>query len=524
MMKNSHFLVWRTDLSLLLGAIVAGASLLGEGCRRQATEERTADQNAAFISPPRGTPQRETWEVFCFQGAPVGTVRTRVYRETDNGQPVVRVEGWMRIRALREGKETQQEIQYTDLERPDGQLLRFEGTEKMGSQPLTRRGRVTGNRLEMETVTAGGTQRTAIEWQPEFRGLFALEETLRAEPLQPGQKRTLRCLMAPFFKIATLELQARDWEKVTSPEGTQELLRIDVLNQFLDGKTFQQTVWADRKGETWKTQLEDTSEFFRTTKEKALASEKEPRLDILKATVIHLDQPIPNAYLTRKVRYRVHLQGGDPVKIFLPGPSQQVQRIDANTAEITVSAVRPDQPGNPDAPPDPPTADDRNPNGIVQSDDPLIVKLAREAAGPETDPWRIAVALERFVKDYIQLVDYAQVFATAAEVAKSREGDCTEHAVFLAALCRAKGIPARTAVGLVYREGRQDFAYHMWTEVFIGEKWIPLDGTLGLGGIGGAHLKLGQSNLRNSAVDTSFLPVVQVVGKLRIEVLAVEPP
>ena len=40
--------------------------------------------------------------------------------------------------------------------------------------------------------------------------------------------------------------------------------------------------------------------------------------------------------------------------------------------------------------------------------------------------------------------------ATAAEVARSREGDCTEHAVLLAALARARGIPARVAMGLVY--------------------------------------------------------------------------
>jgi hypothetical protein len=79
-------------------------------------------------------------------------------------------------------------------------------------------------------------------------------------------------------------------------------------------------------------------------------------------------------------------------------------------------------------------------------------------------------------------------------------------------------------VGLVYCEGKQVFAYHMWTEAFISDKWIPLDGTLGRGGIGGAHLKLGQSNLHNSLADTAFLPVVQVLGKLKIEVLEVESP
>ena len=52
-------------------------------------------------------------------------------------------------------------------------------------------------------------------------------------------------------------------------------------------------------------------------------------------------------------------------------------------------------------------------------------------------------------------------------MAKSREGDCTEHAVFLMALCRARGIPARGAMGLVYLESQRAFFYHMWTEVYI---------------------------------------------------------
>ena len=97
-----------------------------------------------------------------------------------------------------------------------------------------------------------------------------------------------------------------------------------------------------------------------------------------------------------------------------------------------------------------PTEDDLRPNSFIQSDDPLIVADAKKAAGDETDPWRVAVALERYVNREVTKKDFTQAFATAAEVAKSREGDCTEHAVFLAALARARGIPARVAIGLVY--------------------------------------------------------------------------
>ena len=115
--------------------------------------------------------------------------------------------------------------------------------------------------------------------------------------------------------------------------------------------------------------------------------------------------------------------------------------------------------------------------------------------------------------------NFSQAFATAAEVAESLEGDCTEHAVLLAAMARSRGIPARVAMGLVYMEGRQSLGYHMWNEVYVGGRWIGLDATLGRGGIGGGHLKLATSNLQGASALSSFLPVATVLGRLKIEVL-----
>ncbi|MBN2579009.1 MAG: transglutaminase domain-containing protein [Pirellulales bacterium] len=507
----------RVNYLLPLSAVALAALIPGEGCRRPAAKEQEAKQTSAV-------PQRETWYVCYLKGARVGTEQTQVFHETEDGQPVVRTEGWQRFDVLRSGQESKVEFHFTNVETPDGKLLRFETLEKIGERPVRRRGRVVGKYLEIETETAGKTGHpTSLEWRPEFRGLDALDQTLRAEPLRPGQQRSLQALIAPYFKVGRLAIQARDWENVELPDGPRQLLRVEVQVFFLDGQKDQMTVWVDQAGETWKVSLRDLFEAVRTTKERALASEKGPTIDIFSATAIPVDRPIPQAHETQKIRYRVHLSGGDPAKVFPKGPSQRVKGIDAHTAEITVYAVRPGRPDNPDAPADPPTAEDRKPNGNVQSDDPRIKKLAREAAGKETDPWRIAVALEHFVKNYIRLTDYSQVFSTAAEVAESREGDCSEHAVLLAALCRARGLPARVAVGLVYVERSQEFAYHMWTEAHIGQKWIPLDGTLGRGGIGGAHLKLGQSSLDGTTLYSSFLPIADVVGKLKIKVLEVNP-
>ena len=117
---------------------------------------------------------------------------------------------------------------------------------------------------------------------------------------------------------------------------------------------------------------------------------------------------------------------------------------------------------------------------------------------------------------------FPAAIATAADVARSREGDCTEHAVLLAALCRARGIPARVAIGLVHFEPVGGFAYHMWTEVWIDQRWIALDATLGQGGIGAGHLKITDSNLEGSESLSAFLPVFKLLGQLQLEILEVE--
>src|SRR5690606_4085362 len=97
----------------------------------------------------------------------------------------------------------------------------------------------------------------------------------------------------------------------------------------------------------------------------------------------------------------------------------------------------------------PPTDDDRQPNNLIQSDDPAVVEMAQAVAPEETDHAKLAVELEKHVKRSITMKNFSQAFSTAAEVAKRREGDCTEHAVLLAGLARARGIPARVAIGLI---------------------------------------------------------------------------
>jgi len=493
------------------------------GCSgSKSTSENITSQGTGSVKTAE-TPDREVWDVCFVHGAHVGYVRTAFYRTSEAGKPVLRIEGGIYISPKRNGEETKQQILCTTVETPEGRLLRFESEMQMGSVPIHTTGRVVGNRLEMETVSLGKTVPDVIDWSPDDGGFFAVEQSLLRKPMRTREERTLQVLLVGFNQLATIEMVARDWEQTPLLHRTGKLFRIDTMAIFPDGKKLEQTIWTDHSGETEKTRSPAMAmETFRTTKAEALQKYEAVKYDIGLNTTVKLEKPLPNAHDTKRVVYRVHLDGDNPAATFVTGSTQKIKSLDANFAEVTVYAVRPDQPGNPEAPADRSDDDDLQPNNWIQSDNPKIITLAKEAAGDETDPWRTALKLEQFVHHYIKRKDFSQAFATAAEVAENPEGDCTEHAVLLAALCRARNIPARVAIGLVYISSTQEFGYHMWTEVYIDKRWIPIDATLAKGGIGAAHLQLAHSSLKGASAYSSFLPVVQVVGRLKIEVLEAE--
>lgn len=503
-------------LAAITRCSIIASLLCVAGCTRTSTPAKTAPSDDA----------RETWDVYLLQGKRIGYGSTKIRHAIESGQELITTESLNHLVVKRSGQTTQQDIRSTSVETPAGQMLRFDSEVRMGPTPIKTFGSVKGDQLILETAGSGSTAptRTIVPWPTGCLGPFATEQTLVRQPINPGENRKFHMLMIGFNQVADVEMTAKQFEPTPLLNGTYDLLRIETLTRLPDGQKLEGTVWTDRMGDTLKTYSPAMGlETYRATKAEALEKADLAELDLLAGSMIKLKRPLPNAHQTKQIRYRVHLEGGDPAGALITGASQAVKSIDAHTAEITVYAIRPGQAaGNTSAPADPPTDADREPNRFIESDDPLIVADAKKAVGSEPDPWRKAVALERFVNREVKEKNFSQAFATAAEVAKSREGDCTEHAVFLAALCRASGIPARVAMGLVYMQGAGAFGYHMWTEAYIDGRWIPLDGTLAQGGIGAGHLEIAHSNLKEASAYSAFLPVVQILGRLSIEVVDVK--
>jgi transglutaminase-like putative cysteine protease len=254
---------------------------------------------------------------------------------------------------------------------------------------------------------------------------------------------------------------------------------------------------------------------YEVTREVALQTIAGPELDFAINTLIGVDPPIQDAHRKKKIVYRISSEDS-PEQSFVSGGTQQIKRLSDNAIELTVIAK-----SLPPVNSRVVTTDAKylNATRFLQSRDSLVIEHADRAAAGETDPSRVAGRMEKYVLDKIKQKNFSTAMASAAEVAQKMEGDCTEHAVLLAAMLRAKKIPSRIAAGLVYVESLNSFGGHMWTEAFLAGEWIPLDATLGRGGIGAAHLKMSESAMdEDSPLPVmTFLPLYNIQGKLKIE-------
>ena len=88
--------------------------------------------------------------------------------------------------------------------------------------------------------------------------------------------------------------------------------------------------------------------------------------------------------------------------------------------------------------------------------------------------------IEGYVADYITEPTYVHGFNIASLTAQNKSGDCTEYSVLVAALARAKGLPARVVLGSVITEfdGVVGAYGHAWTEVWLEDEWHIVDAAL----------------------------------------------
>lgn len=174
------------------------------------------------------------------------------------------------------------------------------------------------------------------------------------------------------------------------------------------------------------------------------------------------------------IRYRIEFDDG--MRWSWPETGEQHVEFDGNAATLTICANC----GDEAAPSNEALQHALAPNDWVQSHDFRIRDFARGARGSSVDARMRSLAL--LVRQHMDGAIEFNRYDSAARAFDSRNGDCTEFAVLLAAAARSRGIPTRVVAGLSYASrflGRHHaFSPHMWVQAWDGARWISYDAAL----------------------------------------------
>ncbi len=494
-------------LSILLSVLTAKADPRQGQIRPQKT--RAVEPNGAT----------EVWQVIYLGKSRIGHSRSYTRPVTTGGKSFLKCEFQMHLAIKRFGQELQFDTRRETDELPDGGLQAFVYEMKNPPAAPTRAsGRVQGNRLAGEINVGGTANDFSMPWEPGIKSPAYLDRLPVDHPFKPFQTLVCKEFLPEQMQVSEVHLSAGRREAVTLLDGRRKtLLKLTVLESILPQTPSQS--YLDERGNVVMSTAEmlgQTLTTYTVPAEEALKEIAGGELDIAVNTLVG-STVIPQAHRTRQAVYRIKMRGEDPTPYFPNYPYQKVIRKGIDECEITVRAV-------------PPVATNRNirvdrqylaSSRYLQTTDSQVLMHVDRAARNIIEPAQVAVAMEKYVNQQLQRKDFSTALASAAEVARSLQGDCTEHAVLLAAMLRARNIPSRIAVGLVYIEPLSAFGGHMWTEALLGDHWVPLDATLGQGGTGAAHIKLADSSFADNAPSpmTTFLPLVHVLGRIELTVV-----
>lgn len=469
---------------------------------------------AAPSPPTGGEPAQDTLNyVVRMAEVPVGSLTSITTSLEENGS--IRREH-SRITLARDGQEIRFEEETLYREDREGRLLRFE-IIRSGLGPSDwidtlekvesgwRRFRDRGGASVIDTIASEemlgpvGTDR-----------LLASPDSITITDLNPVEMMP-RTVHAAFLRADTL-----------GRESTPVACNVFMLDDSAgDGTTLQ---WRDRNGKLLREEEETLGwviEVDYLTAATELQHHDRQPLETLDWGHLVIDGAVPDEPPCSFLMMPIDTDAEQTDEHPLPNGPGQVVETGPTPGSLRIRLDRPTVPRTVDDDRNAWQADSTLTNSLrsglmVDVDGPGIRDFANAAVEGSSGPTEEALALERAVHSKIRILDFRTVFATASQTLRDRRGDCTEHAILLAACCRARDIPARLVAGMVPTGGRMMF--HLWTEVFLG-RWIGLDATLGQGRVAPCAIAIHRWEQPEDGMAELNRSVTRLLGRYRLQVV-----
>ena len=481
---NNPFPGFRRRLAFALPGFLA-AALNAQTAPTPAATTATALPPAAkydYHNPPQGVFDDEWMEVF-MNGQKVGYGHQVLRRDGD----LIVCEQHQEFHLLRLDSPIVMTEDSTSTETLDGSPRTFHSYTDLGDTPTTVDGKGDGHMFDITSVQGAFRQEQKVTFPDGTLMNWGTERFSRMKGLAPGTAYDFLSYdptgdaFSPLAAHATIGAP----EKVTV--HGQDVLASRVALHLVSKNGLGSTdavSWVDADDRTVKTTLPlGPMSMDMVVATAAQAKADYVPSDIFSASLITLDQPLPADAAT--ITLRLRRTDGEALPPLPESAMEHGEILPDGSARLTLT--RPELArAKAAAAPGPALADASRylaRNSMLDTSDALVRRLAGTAAGSITAPTpALAGQLRDFVATYIDKKDMSVGFGTAAETAKSREGDCTEHAVLLAALARVRGLPARVASGLVYvphYEGHDNvLGFHMWAQFYLDGHWEDYDAAL----------------------------------------------
>jgi len=430
----------------------------------------------------------------------------------------------LKITLSRIGVSVSVQTKASTTETVDGKPLGFELEQALGMMVT----KTTGTVDEQGRVTVKtGQQQEEFDWPSGAVMSEGMRLLLLKHGLTEGTTYTVKLFDPSMLQVVDVEVKV----------GLKQ--NVDLLGRVVALTEVQSNVSSAQIGALVSTEYYDDNlrlqksitpvmgmvvEQLACTKEFALG--ENDVLEVVDKMFMASPEPLSDVGSARSITYYLS-PVTDVADLKIPSNgNQKVQRLGDGTIILTVepvtapTGVRFPYKGN-----DPAALNALEPTRYVESDQQLIIDLARRAVGDTGDAAEAARRIETFVADYVTDKSLSVGYASAAEVAVSKQGDCSEHAVLTAALCRAVGIPAQVVTGVAYvpqwRTVQDGFGGHAWVQVYIGDKWAGLDAAFksaGFGGYDAGHIALAVGN----GNPEDFLNLVNTMGQFKIDKVTVK--
>jgi hypothetical protein len=413
----------------------------------------------------------------------------------------------------------------TSIETTDGKPLGFEVAQDMSIMTMHVTGTVDEEgTVNVTTKSMGTEQKSTLEWPSGA----VMAEGLRLLTLEKGLKEGSAYTVKVFSPGILDALEAKI--QIGAKQNVDLLGRVVALTEVTTtlnipgaGEIVSKT-YVDENLRTQKNVMPVAGlnvEMVACAKEFALG--ENDVLELVDKMFVQSPQPLSNLASVKSITYEV-VPTKETAKLTIPSnDNQKVEQLN-NKVIVTVEPVSAPAGINfPYTGSDQKILEATKPTRFLQSDQKEIIELARSAVGRTKDAAEAVKKIEAFVGNYIENTSLSVGYASAAEVAASRQGDCSEFAVLTAAMCRAVGIPAQVVVGIAYVEdfaGLQGFGGHAWNQAYVGGKWIGLDAAFkgtGRGGYDAGHIALAAGG----GEPADFLNMASILGQFKIEKVTV---